>query len=337
MCTSIWLKINNQILLANNEDVPLESGMIFSNQRGLSKFALLQPSETPARWISRFGNLTFSQAGKEFPSAGMNEAGLVVEQMTLPETQYAPVDQRPAASGLQMIQMLLDTCATLSEGMECLAQNRVAESAERIHLMIADHSARLVIVEFLHGEMVVYEKNELPVPVCSNCSYKDSIAALSNSHESFSDLQDDYKKNALTRFVTAARCWQSAYLGSENPVALAFEMLDQVQQPNTMWKLVYDITERKISFRLKWSNHTHSVNLDSFDFTPESMPKVMDLTSEFPGGPVDSFFTDYNEEMNLKLVRSFFQNELMTQALGIQFLDEMVQLLAAYPQQFVMG
>ena len=34
---------------------------------------------TPASWVSKYGSVTFNQYGRELPTGGMNEAGLVVE------------------------------------------------------------------------------------------------------------------------------------------------------------------------------------------------------------------------------------------------------------------
>ena len=39
-------------------------------------------------WTSKFGNVTFNQYGKEFPTGGMNENGLVIELMWLNEARY---------------------------------------------------------------------------------------------------------------------------------------------------------------------------------------------------------------------------------------------------------
>lgn len=56
MCTSIYWLTANGPLIANNEDIFLETGFLFTNQRGISKAALLLPPETPLRWVSRFGS-----------------------------------------------------------------------------------------------------------------------------------------------------------------------------------------------------------------------------------------------------------------------------------------
>jgi penicillin V acylase-like amidase (Ntn superfamily) len=50
--------------------------------------ATVGESPNPAKWVSRYGSVTFNQYGCENPTGGMNEAGLVVEQMWLDESAY---------------------------------------------------------------------------------------------------------------------------------------------------------------------------------------------------------------------------------------------------------
>ncbi len=70
------------------------------NQRNLEKVALVDLAEKPAKWISKFGSITFNQIGRDLPYGGMNENGLVVEQMTLDQTVYLSRDNR---SGIGLV------------------------------------------------------------------------------------------------------------------------------------------------------------------------------------------------------------------------------------------
>ena len=66
------------------------------------------PDGNTISWVSQYGSITFNQYGKEFPTGGMNEKGLVVELMWLDGTIYPQPDERPAIGVLQWIQYQLD-------------------------------------------------------------------------------------------------------------------------------------------------------------------------------------------------------------------------------------
>jgi Penicillin V acylase and related amidases len=53
---------------------------------------MIQPPEKPIEWISKYGSITFNQSGREFPHGGINEKGLVIEQMWLDEAAYPEMD-----------------------------------------------------------------------------------------------------------------------------------------------------------------------------------------------------------------------------------------------------
>jgi penicillin V acylase-like amidase (Ntn superfamily) len=70
-CTTFCLKRENHVMFGTNYDFPLGSGFVAVNRTGLKKTAFLSPDEKPASWISKYGSITFDQAGMEFPMGGM--------------------------------------------------------------------------------------------------------------------------------------------------------------------------------------------------------------------------------------------------------------------------
>ncbi len=85
------------------------------NKRNVTKTAAAFPPEKPITWTSKYGNITFNQMGREFPYGGINEAGLVIEQMWLDKTRYPVSDNRYGLSELQWIQYQLDNSATIND------------------------------------------------------------------------------------------------------------------------------------------------------------------------------------------------------------------------------
>ena len=79
-CTSFVVKKDNRILLAKNLDWEISNGIILVNKKGVFKTAYCD-CHRKLSWTSRYGSVTFNQFGKEFPLGGMNEKGLVVEEL----------------------------------------------------------------------------------------------------------------------------------------------------------------------------------------------------------------------------------------------------------------
>ena len=75
-------------------------------------------SRNAAKWIAKYGSVTFNQFGRENPTGGMNEMGLVVEQMWLDETEYPKDDARPTLGTQEWMEYLLDTSATTAEAVK---------------------------------------------------------------------------------------------------------------------------------------------------------------------------------------------------------------------------
>jgi penicillin V acylase-like amidase (Ntn superfamily) len=79
-CTSFCFETNDTILFGNNLDAYISDGLVVVNKRNVFKIAIWQSN--PVNWTSKYGSLTFNQWGREFPSRGINEAGLAVGEMT---------------------------------------------------------------------------------------------------------------------------------------------------------------------------------------------------------------------------------------------------------------
>jgi len=114
--------------LDENHEVP---GYLMVNKRGLSKsnigwMELLKgknENDKRIQWVSKYGSVTFNPGGgKEFPDGGMNEAGLVVCEMSLGETEYPQDSTLPKMFMMQWIQYLLDSFASVSEVLNHINQ-----------------------------------------------------------------------------------------------------------------------------------------------------------------------------------------------------------------------
>jgi len=85
-CTSFCVVKNSEIYLAKNLDWPIDLGYVFLNEKGIRKSILntFHFSQKEFTWYSKYRSISFNQFGKEFPLGGMNEEGLVVEELNMP-------------------------------------------------------------------------------------------------------------------------------------------------------------------------------------------------------------------------------------------------------------
>ncbi len=328
MCTSMYWLTANGPLIANNEDIFLETGMLFTNQRGISKQALLLPPDTPLHWVSRFGSLVFSQCGKEFASAGMNEAGLVIEQMTLRETCYPVANDRPALNELQLIQYLLDTCVTAAEAVDRMGEVRIAQASALIHYLLVDRTGDAAVIEYLNGQMVALRGAGLPVRALTNSTYANALSELAQPGL-VSGAGDNYEKDSLRRFQIAER-WARQSLG-EDAVKSAFQGLKDAAREDTIWRIVYDPQALAVHIQTRWSTGTRRVDLRGFDFSPAHLGKVYDLHTQ-EEGDITGAFVSYSTAINHALVTAFFRNETISQIFGYQLPDAIIDGFAAYPE-----
>ena len=104
------------------------------NKRNMSKTSL---TSTPAAWVSRFASVTLNQYGRDFPTGGMNEAGLVIALMAIQDTQYPANDGKPSVGILDWIQYQLDNSADVADVVRLSQQTRIAERMG-LHYLIAD-------------------------------------------------------------------------------------------------------------------------------------------------------------------------------------------------------
>ncbi len=156
-----------------------ERGLVLVNKRGMEKRALvLSPGPTPATWRSSLSSVTFNQYGRELPNGGINEAGLAVEVLVLPDTAYEKPDGRPVVTELGLVQYLLDQASTTSEAIELARKVRVAPVNARLHYFLCDAQAACATLEFLRGSLVVSTTGAMPVRAVTNSTYAASTRVL---------------------------------------------------------------------------------------------------------------------------------------------------------------
>ena len=258
-------------------------------------------------WISKYGSITFNQYGKEFPTGGMNEKGLVVELMWLDETQYPAPDQRPAISVLQWIQYQLDNCSTIEEVLATDKIMRIATiGTTPLHYLVADSQGNAATIEFLNGRMIVQKGSELTPAVLTNSTYKESLSYVKSNSPGISN-----DGSSLGRFATACSMIQQYDFKTHGSVIdYSFSILNKVAQGSfTKWSIVYDISDRKIYFKTNTRQVVKSVSFGSFDFQCTQKPMMLELNTP-EVGDVGMKFLPFSSGLNLQNVKKSFAESM---------------------------
>jgi len=306
-------------------------GLVIVNKRNLVKTAMVDPPDTPPTWTSKYGSITFNQYGRELPMGGLNEAGLVIEQMLLPETRYPSPDDRPALRELAWIQYQLDNCRSVDEVIATDSKVRILDFSVPIHFLVSDRSGEVATVEFLEGEMVVHRGDSLLISALANSPYSDSLEYLESFQGFGGDRTVSRSANSLDRFVRAA-CGVVDYEASseEETIDYAFGILEDVSQQGTRWSIVYDSDRLAIHFRTAKSPAIKTLALESFDFSPAKPCLILDIDAPKPGD-TRARFVEYSTEANRKLIFESWKN---TEFL-VDTPDEYLNRVAEYPESIV--
>lgn len=307
-CTTFFLNKDGKMVFGRNYDWITDAGMVYTNLRGLSKTAFPSEDGTTLSWVSKYGSITFNQYGKEMPTGGMNEKGLVVELMWLDETRFPEPDKRPSVGVLQWLQYQLDNCATIEEIIATDKALRIGQDATPLHYLVADANGHAATIEFLGGKMTVHKGDSLQIPVLTNSTYTESIGSYKQNLRKHTTGSFAYGNNSLQRFGDAcsmARGYQQ-YSGSKSMVDYAFDILKEVDQDDfTKWSIVYDITNKKIYFKTQRFKTVKHITFSSFAFDCPASPKAWDMNQE-GSADVSKNFVDFSTDLNKKLVEKAF-------------------------------
>ncbi len=326
-CTTFCLKNKDEVLFGKNYDWMIGDGMVFVNKRGVEKSAFASENESPARWTSKYGNVTFNQYGRDNPSGGMNEAGLVIELMWLEDTQYPKADSRPAIDVLEWIQYQLDISANVEEVVKNSEAVRIS-SPVKLHYLVNDRQGNSATVEFLDGKLVAHAGEKLAVSTLTNDTYEKSL-----NYSKTTAPEKAKTESSLDRFTRAAQKTKEFGAKPKNEqeaVSYAFEILANVAQKNsTQWSIVYDQKRGKIYFRSMQSAIIKSIDTKSFNYSCGSAVKIFDVNSK-ESGEVTAKFADYTRKANRDLIEGAFNGTPFLKAVPSAARDEMAQ----FPESF---
>jgi choloylglycine hydrolase len=324
-CTTFCFEDGHTMVFGKNYDWNVEDGIVVANPRGMRKTALF--ASNPARWTSTYASITFNQYGREFPSGGINERGLVVELMWLEATEYPAEDERAGLPTLQWIQYQLDTADEVEDVIASDASVRITDvGSAKIHFLVADAGGDVAAIEFLSGRMVVHRGEDLPYPVLTNHTYEESAAHA----RAAGPKTGASSGSSLDRFARAAGHERTAGNPSD-AVRNAFALLDDVAQGEyTQWSIVYDLRERRVHFRTRLSREVRWLDVDDVSAGCAVVVSMIDVNAPH-SGDVSEALSPYSYKTNFRLVNAAFDKTEFLRAVP----PVMREVLAHYPESTV--
>jgi len=307
-CSSFTLKADDVLICGRNVDGPEPmTGIVAVNNRGVHKsgrsmqwlfcgdepacaetgagFGLwsVDAGHPPMSWVSKYGSITFNYQGLEFPDGGMNEAGLVFQEMTMLKTEYPSDDAKAGIFMVLWIQYIIDTCATVDEVIT--SARSVAIDGWSWHFFAADAAGNSAVIEFLDGKAVIHTGEALPHAVLCNSTYTDELGLL-DEYEGFGGTTplDTEKQEIDGRFAKGVTLLGRYSATTQvSPMAYAWGILDAMSPGFTQSAQVYDVTNRRIEFRTSLATKIKSISFSDFDFGCDRPAMVLDLNTDLEG------------------------------------------------------
>lgn len=326
-CSTFMLRSGPTLIVGHNLDQEFYTpGAVFVNPRGEVKqnrngshLGLAGGASPTVSWISRFGSVTFSILGRGLPDGGINEAGLVVNEMALGQSRFPADSQKPTLFIHQWLQYQLDNHATVEECLMHVSDLAIDPRATfspvsqaNYHFFIADASGQSAVVEFLDGEPVIHLGDEVKVPALCNMPYAyelhrlDKVSGFGGWLHRWLDSDNDQ------RFLVCAdglRGFDPARHGDGTEYAL--ELLTRMQFDSTrQWSILYDISDRKIIFRTAASPTVKTLDLARVPFTPSAGVRMLRDIDAVPAADVSAFLEPFHEELNEGVIERFLRSLL---------------------------
>ncbi len=171
-------------------------------------------------------NSFLTLAAPYLPFDGMNEAGLCVALLAVPEAQPPYEDERVMLNTTTAIRLMLDKAATVEEAVGLLSGYNLYFSGDvECHYLVSDAAGDAAVIEFWQGVLHTVRSPE-PYEIATNFVMADGV-----------NLGEGY--NEFERFDTidASLSAGGGSIGSDAAMAL----LARVAIPDrTRWSVVYD-------------------------------------------------------------------------------------------------
>jgi choloylglycine hydrolase len=276
-------------------------------------------------WVSKYGSLITS-AYDIGTADGMNEKGLVVNELALVESDYGkPVEGAKVISLSTWPQYVLDNFATVAEAVADLRKEEFRVQTvvlgtgrpANMHLVISDASGDSAVFEYVDGKLVIHHGKQYRVMTNSPTfdkqlaimEYWREAGGISKFLPGTSRAADRFVRTTFLLDVLPGEVSPNYISGTpqqsfkfQAPMAvlslirsigtpLGFANEEQPWVSSTIWRTVSDSTNRVVIFDSALTPSTFWVKLDDLDFKPGSPVKRLELAGgkSYSGNATDKF------------------------------------------------
>jgi penicillin V acylase-like amidase (Ntn superfamily) len=262
-------------------------------------------------WESKYGSLIVT-AYDIGTAEGMNEKGLVVNELALVESNYGkPAEGAKVISLSTWPQYVLDNFATVAEAVADLRKENFRVQTvvlgtgrpANMHLVISDAGGDSAVFEYIDGKLVIHHGKQYKV-VTNSPTYDKQLAIMEYWKEA-GGLEKSLPgtSRAADRFVRASYLLDALpaekspnYISGtpqqdfrfQAPMSvlslmrsvgtpLGFSLAEQPWVSSTIWRTVSDSTNRVVIFDSAMSPATFWVRLDELDLKPGAPVKKLQL------------------------------------------------------------
>lgn len=329
-CTTVVLKNKNSLLACRNLDASVDlPGYLYINIRGEKRTPLILPIPNchSTSWIVKYGSVTFTAMGRGFSDGGMNEKGLVIEEMSLPDTEFLIDSNHTYLTSPQWIQYQLDNFSTVDEVIDNL--DSILPIGWVWHFFIADKNGNSASIEFEKGKLIINKEKDMPYQCLSNSPYSESVEfykSLDNQNIPTELTRQSDQGNSLDRFVLAAqKSNEFDNIKPQESVDFAFDLLSTIAGTKGYAKrsIVYDIKNQAVYFRTDSNSAVRKLNFKDIDFN--SYNQFLDITLDYKGN-IENLLAPCTLESELdfhnkleNLLSTFFKPTDEFPNLGIDF------------------
>lgn len=262
-------------------------------------------------WTSRYGSVI--TAGYDIGTCdGMNEKGLVANLLYLPEAEYSREnDTRPVMGISIWTQYVLDNFATVSEAVSALRVDAFRIDApvlpngakSTLHMSISDPSGNNAIIEYVEGDIRIYESPDYVV-MTNSPTYNKQLAinnywkevgglkmlpGTNRSSDRF--VRASFYIDALPKNASTVEAWAGVLGVIRNAsVPLGISTPDQPHISSTRWRTIADQTNKIYYFESVLKPNVISVDLNKIDFGSSPVMKLTLDTDQVYTGEVNKDF-----------------------------------------------
>ena len=276
-------------------------------------------------WESKYGSLIVS-AYDIGTAEGMNEKGLVVNELALVESNYGkPPEGAKVISLSTWPQYVLDNFATVAEAVADLRKENFRVQTvvlgtgrpANMHLVISDASGDSAVFEYVEGKLVIHHGKQHRV-VTNSPTYDKQLAimeawkdagGISKSLPGTSRAADRFVRASFLLDVLPGEVSPTYISGTpqqsfkfQAPMAvlslmrsvgtpLGFANEEQPWVSSTIWRTVSDSTNRVVIFDSALTPATFWVKFDELDLRSGAPVKKLELAGgrTYSGNAVDKF------------------------------------------------